>query len=118
MVPEAPTPELPQSGSADDPEGDGTEGPRYLALERKDIRFEPRQVEGLFALVRRLQRVRRKKAGPRITDSTLVRAAVDLLLLYADAVEGMTEDELTLSLLTAIRRGTPRAPGGGTTGLR
>lgn len=58
---------------------------------------------GLYLAVRSLQRRRRRKAGPRITDSTLVRVAVDLLLLHADALVGMTEGELLASLTAAVR---------------
>lgn len=40
-----------------------------------------------------------------MTDSTLVRVAVDLLLRHAEALEGVTEADLLASLDRAVRRG-------------
>jgi hypothetical protein len=37
-------------------------------------------------------------SGERITDNTLIRVAVDLLLTRADQLRGSTEDELRKSL--------------------
>lgn len=76
-----------------------------MRLERKDVLFESAQVVGLYLAVRRLQHARRKKPGERITENTLVRVAARVLLDHADALSGITEDELTASLYAAIRAG-------------
>jgi hypothetical protein len=68
------------------------EGPRYLAFTRKDTRLRDDQLDALSSLARRLQ----KQAGPeeRITDNTLIRVAVDLLLSRADELSGSTEAQI------------------------
>jgi hypothetical protein len=52
----------------------------------------------LASLRRRVAAARTNKSE-RITDNTLLRIAVDRLLLYADHLTGDTEDELRRSLL-------------------
>jgi hypothetical protein len=71
--------------------------PRYLRLTRKEVRFREDQLDALDRVVRRLVRARRG-GGERITENTLVRVAVDLLLERADALSGGTEAELLRSL--------------------
>jgi len=78
-------------------EGDDPSLPRYLRLTRKEVRFREDQLDALDRVVRRLVRVRRG-GGERITENTLVRVAVDLLLERADALSGATEAELLRSL--------------------
>lgn len=87
---EARTPEVTESVS---PEG----GPLYLRLTRKEVRFRDDQLEALDRLARRLVRTR-KGGGERITENTLVRVAVDLLLERAETLAGGTEAELLRSL--------------------
>ncbi|MEM4670664.1 MAG: hypothetical protein QW650_09135, partial [Thermofilum sp.] len=53
--------------------------PPYLTYVRKECRLRPDQLDALTALARRLNRERRGK-GERITENTLIRWAVDLLL--------------------------------------
>lgn len=72
--------------------------PKYLRMERKDARLRPDQVDKLDALTRRLKRARRHRDEP-ITDNTLIRVAVDLLLAHADLLAGDTENELRASVL-------------------
>lgn len=103
-VPDSPPSEVPKSSTAEPPD-DGSARPRYLRLERKDVLFESAQVVGLYMAVRRLQHARRKKPGERITENTLVRVAARVLLDHADALSGITEDELTASLYAAILGG-------------
>jgi hypothetical protein len=79
------------------PEGDDPSLPRYLRLTRKEVRFREDQLDALDRVVRRLVRARRG-GGERITENTLVRVAVDLLLERADALSGGTEAELLRSL--------------------
>ena len=63
-----------------------------------DTLLWPRQLNELTVLRRVLNRRRPKGAGERITENTLVRLAVDLLLANAGQLEGSTEDELRRSL--------------------
>ena len=83
----------PAAASSADPAG---EGPRYLQLERKELRLRADQADQLAALTRRLNRTRRGN-GERITDNTLIRVAIDLLLRDADRLRGTTEEELRKS---------------------
>ena len=66
--------------------------PKYLTLLRKEARLREDQFDDLTALARTLNR--RRKGGERITENTLIRLAVDLLLKEADQLEGTTEEEL------------------------
>lgn len=72
--------------------------PKYLQLERKETLLWPRQVEALTLMRRVLNRRRPKGEGERLTENTLIRVAVDLLLSRQDAIAGATEDELRQSL--------------------
>lgn len=71
--------------------------PRYLELVRKEARLSDDQLQALTTLTRQLNKTRRG-AGDRITDNTLIRVAVDLMLTQADKLTGTTEDELRKSL--------------------
>jgi len=71
--------------------------PRYLQLERKELRVRVDQADDLARLTRRLNRARRG-AGDRITDNTLIRVAIDLLLQQSDRLAGSTESELRNSV--------------------
>lgn len=77
-------------------------GPRYLQLERKELRLRADQADDLARLTRRLNRARRG-GGERITDNTLIRVAVDLLLQHVRQLAGTTERELRDS----VSRGLP-----------
>lgn len=96
-VPAAVTSGVTESVSSRVPEGDDPSLPRYLRLTRKEVRFREDQLDALDRVVRRLVRARRG-GGERITENTLVRVAVDLLLARADALSGATEAELLRSL--------------------
>ncbi len=76
--------------------------PPYLQLVRKESRLRQDQADELSRAVRRLNQARRGSdggiSGERITDNTLIRVAVDLLLTRADQLRGSTEDELRKSL--------------------
>ena len=73
-------------------------GPKYLQLERKDTLLWPRQVNELTLLRRVLNRRKPKGEGERITENTLIRVAVDLLLANAGQLAGSDESELRRSL--------------------
>ena len=71
--------------------------PHYLTLVRKETRLKQEQFDELSQLSRKLNR-QRKSTGDRITENTLIRVAIDLLLSQSDKLEGKTEDELRKSL--------------------
>lgn len=59
--------------------------PKYLTYVRKECRLRPDQLDALTALARKLNRER--KGGERITENTLIRWAVDLLLNQASHID-------------------------------
>lgn len=67
--------------------------PKYETFDRKEARLRADQTEGLTKLTKSINR-KRKGRGERITDNTLIRIAVDLLLSKADVLEGTTEEEI------------------------
>ena len=74
-------------------------GPGYLRFVRKETRLREDQQNQLTLAARRLNRA--KAAGtPRITDNTLIRVAVDLLLSRIERATG--DDEV--ALLESIRQ--------------
>lgn len=83
--------------------------PKYLTLERKDARLRADQLDDLATLVRRLSRQRHQRTE-RITDNTLIRVAVDVLLQHTDVLAGDDEAELRNSLTTALRKSGPVVP--------
>jgi len=72
-------------------------GRGYLQMERKEARIRLDQADALAQLTRRLNRAR-SGGGERITDNTLIRVAVDVLLARSDRLAGTTETELRDSL--------------------
>jgi hypothetical protein len=72
--------------------------PLYQKLIRKEARLTEFQIEGLERLARRLNRNKRDKTAPRITENTLIRVAVAYLLSRAEGLKGATEEELLQSL--------------------
>ncbi|MGI0483499.1 hypothetical protein ACN4EE_22295 [Geminocystis sp. CENA526] len=71
--------------------------PKYLTLVRKEARLTEAQLDDLTLLVRKLNRSRHGK-GERITENTLIRLAIDLLLQRGDSLIGATEKDLRQSL--------------------
>ena len=71
--------------------------PNYLSLTRKETRFRDDQLEQLTTITRQLNK-QRQGQGERITENTLIRVAVDLLLSQSEQLQGNTEEELTTSL--------------------
>ncbi len=71
--------------------------PRWETFERKEARLRADQVDALDVLTRRLNRARHG-TGERITQNTLIRVAVDLLLARTDTIAGTTEDEVRNSV--------------------
>jgi hypothetical protein len=94
------TPAVPDSGTTP-----GGQGPKWAALERKEARLRTDQITALAALRRHIAAQRRDKTEI-ITDNTLIRVAVDLLLASTHRLHGDTEEALLHSVLP--RRRTPR----------
>lgn len=70
---------------------------RYDELERKEARLRTDQYGRLSDLSRSLNR-RRAGKGERITENTLIRVAIDLLLSRETDITGSTEIELRKSV--------------------
>ncbi|MFG2395203.1 hypothetical protein ACGFYF_41055 [Streptomyces lavendulae] len=71
---------------------------KWTTLERKEVRLRADQLTDLTELRRRISAQRTDKSEI-ITDNTLIRIAVDLLLTQAvGRLKGNTEDELRKSL--------------------
>jgi hypothetical protein len=85
------------------PRGAGTAGvtesqiPKWQGLERKELRLRADQLDELARIRRTLNR-QRGGEGERITENTLIRVAVDMLLGRAGKLRGTTEDELRKSV--------------------
>jgi hypothetical protein len=73
--------------------------PLYRRLARKEARLREDQFIALSRLVRILARRRTTRSGPRLTENTLIRVAVDLLISRADQLAGDTEGEIRASAL-------------------
>ena len=71
--------------------------PKWQRLERKELRLRADQLDELARIRRTLNR-RRGGEGERITENTLIRVAVDMLLGRAGKLRGTTEDELRKSV--------------------
>jgi hypothetical protein len=100
-APTAPPPD-PAQPAAPDPSSRAQEVPKYLRLVRHDLRARTDQLEGIAALRRRILADRaRGERSERITDNTLLRVAIDLLLAHGDDLAGATEDQLRESALRA-----------------
>ena len=72
--------------------------PRYLKFPRTEARLRPDQLAALGELRRKVAANRTDKTE-RITDNTLLRLAVDLLLKNATHITGNTEEEMRRALL-------------------
>jgi 3-oxoacyl-ACP reductase-like protein len=71
--------------------------PEYLRLVRKETRLREDQLNQLTLHARRLSRAK-TGSGPRITDNTLIRVAVDLLLARIEQANGDNEAAILESL--------------------
>ena len=78
----------------------GAPPPTVVRFERSEARLRDDQVDDLAILARRLDRARKRLhlGGDRITGSTLIRVAADLLLSRQDELDGGTEADLLDSL--------------------
>jgi hypothetical protein len=71
--------------------------PLYRRLERKETRLRSDQYARLTEEARRLSRAK-ESGGDRITENTLIRVAIDLLLAQSDRLTGSTELDLLKSV--------------------
>lgn len=69
----------------------------YMALQRKETRLRDDQIDALTAATRELNRAK-TSGGERITDNTLIRVAVDLLLSKSLDLHGSSENEIRTSV--------------------
>lgn len=69
----------------------------YSSLVRKEARLRDDQIESLTLRARKLSR-NKAATDPRITDNTLIRVAVDLLLAREGDLDGTSEAELRKSI--------------------
>jgi outer membrane protein OmpA-like peptidoglycan-associated protein len=69
----------------------------FTSFQRKETRLRADQQNALTEHARRLNRAK-GTGGQRITDNTLIRVAVDLLLSRTDKLTGRDESELRRSL--------------------
>ena len=76
--------------------------PMFAQLARKDARLRDDQVTALAALADAVMRRRRFKAE-RITENTLIRVAIDLLLAHGDRLRGSSEAGLRDSVTSPLR---------------
>jgi len=72
-------------------------GVGYESLKPKTLRFHERQSDEILALLKRLQ-ANRADRTERLTENTLIRIAVELLLDRQAELEGSNEAELAASL--------------------
>lgn len=94
---EATSPAAPASEVTEAEEKPAAASPRFEDFLRKEARFTEDQLDALSKHARRLQRMR-TAPGERITDNTLIRVAVDLLMTRVDELQGSNENELRASL--------------------
>lgn len=88
---------IPLQESTEETELQSLKVAKYLKLKHKEARLRQNQIDTLTDLTRSLNRKRAKK-GERLTDNTLIRVAVDLLLSKASELQGDTEEELKKSV--------------------
>ncbi len=102
-LPNSETSGVPDSESAEVSNSGTSEVPKFQALERKDTRLRPDQVEELRRLAKRLSQARTDRSE-RITENTLIRVALDMLFARSEALRGNNEDELRQSGTAGVRK--------------
>lgn len=96
------SPAAPESQTPAVTDSETTDVPKYQRMVRKEARLRPDQVDALAQLRRHVSRARSTRLEP-ITDNTLLRVAVDLLLERGEALTGDNEDQLRESVTTRHR---------------
>jgi hypothetical protein len=85
-------PPAPPASSTPDPDV-----PKWLTFEPKPTRQRRDQLDWIEAKRKELNALR-GRAGERLTDNTLIRVAIDLLIVNGERLQGTTEAELRASL--------------------
>lgn len=93
----APAPVKTKTAAPKDPRSSEEDETGYLDHERKEARLREGQLGDLSTHARRLNKAKTAPA-PRITENTLIRVAIDLLLSRVDELQGNTEADLRRSL--------------------
>ncbi|MBG6184892.1 hypothetical protein IWX65_002870 [Arthrobacter sp. CAN_A214] len=88
-------PIAPQDTPAAEPDPLPSKKPSWEEMDRKEVRVYSDQVLALTTL--RLKINKGKKGSERITDNTLIRTAIDLLLERQEDIGGVTENEIRAS---------------------
>lgn len=92
--------------------GEQSGDPKWVTLERKEARLRADQLSALADLRRHVS-ARRRDRSEIITDNTLIRVAVDLLLQgHAHRLHGDTEEDLLASVLPRRRATAPQEEDG------
>ena len=91
----APQPEKAAGERATAAEPKAAKKPSWEEMDRKEVRVYGDQVLALTTL--RMKINKGKKGPERITDNTLIRTAIDLLLQHQDELGGVTENEIRAS---------------------
>lgn len=92
--------------------------PMFARLARKETRVREDQYEALSLLARSLMRRRAAKIE-RITENTLIRVAIDVLLEHQQHLAGGTEAALRDSIISALREyQAPELPDSEGSGVR
>lgn len=82
--------------------------PKYLQLQRREARIHAEQADALTMIARRLNAERRlpngSTVGERITDNTLIRVAIDMLLQHEHEIHGVSEEAIARGLGLEPRR--------------
>lgn len=71
--------------------------PRWLTFERKETRIRNDQIKFLEE-TRRSLNARRGRSGERLTDNSLIRIAIDLLIEREGELSGVTEEQIRKNL--------------------
>lgn len=71
--------------------------PKWLTFEPKPTRQRRDQLDWIEAKRKELNSLR-GRAGERLTDNTLIRVAIDLLIVNGERLQGTTEAELRASV--------------------
>ena len=98
---ESQTPEPRKSQSSELPDSGTAEVPKWRQMVRKEARIRADQADELTRICRRLSSGRNDRTE-RLTDNTLIRVALDLLLERADQLDGDTEAELRNSVTSRV----------------
>ena len=90
-------PPRPAAQSTSAPSMPDSDVPKWLTFEPKPTRQRRDQLDWIEAKRKELNALR-GRAGERLTDNTLIRVAIDLLIVNGERLQGTTEAELRASL--------------------